>query len=51
MSNTVQKSQQTDLFNPENYAVETLDDEIRVDKICKVQHKQYHRYMQEIKKV
>jgi len=51
MSNTAQKSQQTTPFIPENYTFDTLDDEIRVDKLCKVLLKQYHRYMLEIKDV
>ena len=49
MSETEQKSQQTTTFNPENYTFETLDDEIRVDNLCKILLKQYHQYLLEIK--
>ena len=44
MSETEQESQQTTPFNPENYAVGTLDDEIRVDKLCQLLLKQYHQH-------
>ena len=45
MDNTENKSKQIDPFNQKNYSIETLDDEIRVDQICKVLLKEYHQYI------
>ncbi|MDX2495233.1 MAG: hypothetical protein QNK27_09760 [Desulfuromusa sp.] len=45
MGHTEQKSNQTDPFNPENYIINSLEDEIRADQTCKVLLKQYHQYL------
>lgn len=45
MPDTTQKTEQTHPFDPQKYAIETFDDEIRVDKLCKVLLKQYHQYL------
>ena len=49
MSETEQESQQTTPFNPGSYTFGTLEDEIKVDKLCKILLKQYHQYRLEIK--
>lgn len=45
MGDTNTKSEQCDLFDQKNYSIESLDDEIRVDQICKSLLKQYHQYL------
>jgi hypothetical protein len=45
MHGTTQKTEQTDPFNPQNYAIKTFDDEIKVEKLCKVLLQQYHHYL------
>ncbi len=45
MNHTEPKPNQTDPFDPENYVIETLEDEIRADQICKELLKLYHQYL------
>ncbi|MDA3903676.1 MAG: hypothetical protein PF441_09560 [Desulfuromusa sp.] len=45
MDDTVKKLNPIDLFDPEIYSIETLEDEIRVDKFCKELLKLYHQYL------
>jgi len=45
MSHTEQSSNHIDPFNPENYVIKALEDEIRADQTCKVLLKQYHQYL------
>ena len=33
------------LFDPQKYVIETFDDELRVDELCKVLLQQYHQYL------
>ena len=43
------KSESNELFKQKNYAIESLEDEIRADQTCKVLLKKYHHYLLEIK--
>ena len=45
MDNTDRTSEQDDLFDQKNYSIQTLDDEIRADQLCKVLLKEYHQYL------
>ena len=44
-------SEQDDLFDQKNYVIETLDDEIRTDQLCKALLKKYHQYLLEDKEI
>lgn len=39
------QSTQTDLYDRNKYKIETLEDEIRVDQICKLLLLEYHQYL------
>lgn len=45
MLDTTQKTGQLHPFDPQQYAIETFDDELRVDELCKVLLKQYHQFL------
>ncbi len=45
MTTTKSQSMQTNLFNQQEYAIETLEDEIRVDQSCKLLLLEYHQYL------
>ena len=47
MNDIEMKSEPQDLFNQKNYGIESLEDEIRVDQICKALLKEYHHYLLE----
>ncbi len=51
MHNTSQKTEQPDHFDPEKYTIITLEDEIRVDKLCKVLLQHYHHFLLENKDI
>jgi hypothetical protein len=45
MNNTNKNLQQIDPLDQNNYSIETLEDIIRVDQLCKKLLKQYHQYL------
>ena len=47
MKKQTAEPEQATLLNPESYAIKTLEDEIRVDKLCKLLLQQYHQYLLE----
>lgn len=49
MNNTAKILQLIDLFDQNNDSIETLDDEIRSDQLCRKLLKQYHQYLLEEK--
>jgi len=51
MNHTEPKPKQIDPFDPENYTIETLEDEIRADLICKELLKLYHHYLLKYKSI
>ena len=51
MDNTDIKSEQDDLFDRKSYLIASLDDEIRVDHLCKVLLKEFHKHLLEDKEI
>ncbi len=49
MDNTDKILQQINPLDQNNYSIETLEDKIRVDQLCKKLLKQYHQYLLEEK--
>jgi len=45
MNTLTQETEQSTLLNPGSYTFGTLEDEIKVDKLCKLLLQQYHQYM------
>lgn len=51
MNNTGNRPKHIDPFKHSNYSIESLDDEIRADQICKVLLKEYHQYLLKNKEI
>ena len=51
MHSVSQKTEQPDPFDPKKYTIVTLEDEIRVDKQCKVLLQHYHHFLLENKDI
>jgi hypothetical protein len=49
--NNSEISKEINLYDRENYHIESFDDEIRIDKTCKVLLQEFHKYLLNDKKI